>query len=87
MHGTELLSDYAQIVLITLKDFGGVENLKLTEIQIPEISKNEVLVKTKAISINPVDIKTRQGEALANTLKDFNPIILGWDISGIIENY
>jgi NADPH:quinone reductase-like Zn-dependent oxidoreductase len=70
---------------IVLKDFGGVENLKLTEIPIPEISENEVLVRTKAISINPVDIKTRQGEALANNLKDYNPIILGWDICGIIE--
>lgn len=70
---------------IILKDFGGVENLKREEIPIPEILKNEVLVKTKAISINPVDIKTRQGEALANNLKDFNSIILGWDISGIIE--
>lgn len=70
---------------IILKDFGGVENLELTEIPVPEISENEVLVKTKAISINPVDIKTREGDALANILKDYKPIILGWDISGIIE--
>ena len=70
---------------IVLKDFGSVEHLTLEEIPIPKISDNEVLVKTKALSINPVDIKTRKGEALADTLKDFNPIVLGWDISGVIE--
>jgi NADPH:quinone reductase-like Zn-dependent oxidoreductase len=69
---------------IVLKGFGGVENLVKINITIPDISDNEVLVKVKAISINPVDIKTRTGKALAGRLKDFNPIILGWDISGII---
>lgn len=69
---------------IILKGFGGVENLEMAEIHIPEISDNEVLVNVRAISINPVDIKTRTGYALAGRLKGENPIILGWDISGIV---
>lgn len=69
---------------IVLKKFGGVENLEIQEVAKPTISENEVLVKVKAFSINPVDVKTRSGEALADTLKDENPIILGWDISGTI---
>ena len=69
---------------IILKGFGGVENLVITNILFPNVSDNEVLVKVKAIGINPVDIKTRSGKALAGRLKELNPIILGWDISGII---
>jgi NADPH:quinone reductase-like Zn-dependent oxidoreductase len=69
---------------IILKDFGGVENLVQSEIPIPVISSNEVLVNVRALSINPIDIKTRTGKGLANRLKEFNPIILGWDISGVV---
>jgi len=69
---------------IILKEFGGVENLEVQEIPIPRISENEVLVKVKAFSVNPVDVKTRKGEALAASLRNEKPIILGWDISGII---
>jgi NADPH:quinone reductase-like Zn-dependent oxidoreductase len=69
---------------IILKGFGGVENLVITDLPVPVISDYEVLVKARAIGINPVDIKTRKGKGLAGTLKDFDPIILGWDISGTI---
>ena len=71
---------------IILKDFGGVENLVTADLPIPDISDNEVLIKVKAIGINPVDVKTRMGRGLAGSLKAQVPIILGWDISGIIIN-
>ncbi|MBK8883368.1 MAG: NADP-dependent oxidoreductase [Bacteroidales bacterium] len=71
---------------IILKGFGGAENLAIEELPIPEMSENEVIVNVKAIGINPIDIKTRKGKGLAGALKDFNPIILGWDISGIIAH-
>jgi NADPH:quinone reductase-like Zn-dependent oxidoreductase len=67
-----------------LRSFGDTDNLVERDIPIPEISENEVLVKVKAISINPVDVKTRKGKGLAAILKDFDPILLGWDISGTI---
>ena len=70
---------------IILKDFGGVENLVEADIPVPGISDDEVLVKTRAISINPVDIKTRNGKSLASTLKEYDPMIPGWDISGTVE--
>ncbi|MEO5891144.1 MAG: NADP-dependent oxidoreductase [Ferruginibacter sp.] len=69
---------------IILKDFGGVDNLVIKEIPIPVLSENEVLVKVMAISVNPVDVKTRAGKSLAAKLKAFDPVILGWDISGIV---
>lgn len=69
---------------IILKGFGGVENLVKKDVPIPDISDNEVLVKVKAIGINPVDIKTRNGRGIAGSFKDTDPIILGWDISGTV---
>lgn len=69
---------------IVLTGFGGVENLVIKEIPEPQISDNEVLVKVRAIGINPVDIKTRKGKGRAGSLKDVSPIILGWDISGVV---
>jgi len=69
---------------IILKEFGDVENLVITELPQPEIKADEVLVQVKAISINPVDVKTRSGKGMAGRLKEFQPLILGWDISGVI---
>ena len=67
---------------IILKEAGGPENLVITDVALPVPQKGEVLIKVKAISINPVDIKTRKGLALYNTLKDDQPVILGWDVAG-----
>jgi NADPH:quinone reductase-like Zn-dependent oxidoreductase len=67
---------------IILKEPGGPENLVITEMPMPTIKEDEVLIKVKALSINPVDIKTRKGVALYEKLKDYGPVILGWDIAG-----
>ena len=71
---------------IVLRGFGGVQNLEYSKLPLPEISDNEVLIKVKAFSINPVDIKTRLGKGQASRLKEFNPIILGWDVSGTVTD-
>jgi NADPH:quinone reductase-like Zn-dependent oxidoreductase len=70
---------------IILKEAGAAENLTITDVPIPTVESNEVLIKVKSFSINPVDYKTRIGKSLYNQLKSENPyIILGWDVSGII---
>jgi len=69
---------------ITLKAFGAIDNLAITEIPEPTVQNDQVLVAVKAISINPVDVKTRAGRGVAGRIKDNNPIILGWDISGTV---
>jgi NADPH:quinone reductase-like Zn-dependent oxidoreductase len=69
---------------ITLKNFGGAENLIQTEISLPLISEGEVMLRVSAFSINPVDIKTRNGKGVASQLKDTDPMILGWDFSGTV---
>jgi NADPH:quinone reductase-like Zn-dependent oxidoreductase len=69
---------------IVLGGFGGPENLVITNLPTPDIADNEVLIKVKAIGINPIDIKTRKGKGMAVALKEMHPIILGWDISGTV---
>jgi len=69
---------------IILKGFGGVENLIMADLPVPEPGDKEVLVGVRAISINPVDIKTRSGKSQAEVLKKYDPVILGWDISGVV---
>ncbi|WP_454059463.1 NADP-dependent oxidoreductase [Elizabethkingia ursingii] len=70
---------------ILLNEAGGVENLQQTEIEIPTIKNNEVLVKVASISINPVDVKARRNDGVLSWLfAEKRPAILGWDISGEI---
>lgn len=70
---------------IILKGFGGIENLIPTELALPAPLAGEVLIKVASISLNPVDIKTRNGKGIAGLIKDKLPAILGWDISGVVE--
>lgn len=55
------------------------------EMEIPQPKEGEVLVKTIALSINPVDVKTKQGGGALFMLEKKDPKILGWDISGVVE--
>ncbi|MGN7721929.1 NADP-dependent oxidoreductase [Chitinophaga sp. 22620] len=71
---------------ILLKAYGPVENLAYETIDTPAIAEDEVLVQVKAISINPVDAKTRKGGGIAGRLQAPFPFILGWDISGIVTS-
>lgn len=69
-----------------LNEAGGVENLVLSDIEKPEIKADEVLVETKAISINPVDVKVRPVDEVLTMIMqtEERPVILGWDISGVV---
>lgn len=69
---------------MVLKQFGGVENFALEEIPEPQLGRGEVLIEVKAIGIDQIDIKSRKGEGMTDVLKKENPMILGWDVSGII---
>jgi len=69
---------------LILDEFGPAENLKLVDLHVPDIQDNEVLIKVRAIGINPVDVKTRAGSGLAARIKEFMPVILGWDIAGTV---
>ncbi|ATL46986.1 oxidoreductase [Chitinophaga caeni] len=69
---------------ILLQKPGGTENFEYQDIHKPAIHPGEVLIEVKAISINPVDIKTRMGKGVYGRIKDESPLILGWDVSGLV---
>lgn len=70
---------------VRIHEFGGLDSLKVEEAPKPEPEEDEVLVRTHAAGINPVDWKTCAGEAIATRLEDPFPFIPGWDVSGVIE--
>lgn len=53
------------------------------ETPIPEAKGRDILVKIKAISVNPVDFKIRQNSAKDTVLE--NPKVIGWDATGTVE--
>lgn len=69
---------------IGLFKYGGPEVLELIDIPIPEIQDDEVLIKTMAVSVNPVDWKVRMGNLRFITGKKF-PFIPGTELAGIVE--
>jgi NADPH:quinone reductase-like Zn-dependent oxidoreductase len=69
---------------VCIYSYGGPEVLVYEDAPCPHPGDGEVLVKVHAAGINPVDWKIREGhlkEMLHHTL----PLILGWDVSGVVE--
>jgi NADPH:quinone reductase-like Zn-dependent oxidoreductase len=74
----------ASMKAIRLHSYGGPEVLVFEEAPRPEARAGEVLVRVHAAGINPLDWKARAGHVkvwLAHRL----PLILGWDVSGVVE--
>jgi len=69
---------------IRIHEFGGPEVLKLEDAPRPDPAADEVLIKVYATSVNPIDWKIREGAAREKFPTNF-PLILGWDVSGVIE--
>ncbi|WP_223559314.1 NADP-dependent oxidoreductase [Chryseobacterium lathyri] len=71
---------------IILNEAGGVDKLQLADTEKPQIKSNEVLVKVKAIGINPVDVNARAYDGVLNWIYgDIRPVVLGWDIAGEVS--
>src|SRR5581483_9262134 len=67
---------------ITQERFGGPDVLQLIESPRPRPIPTEVLVRVHAIGLNPIETLIRSG---AFPLLGQPPFILGWDISGVVE--
>jgi NADPH:quinone reductase-like Zn-dependent oxidoreductase len=66
--------------VIAINDFGSPERFYEEQRDIPRPSPDEVLIRIRAGSFNPIDYKIRQG-CFGGDL----PIVLGHDAAGIIE--
>ncbi|HWK49576.1 MAG TPA: NADP-dependent oxidoreductase [Steroidobacter sp.] len=71
----------ATMQAIRIHSFGGPEVLELDEVPRPEPERDEVLVRIKAASVNPVDYKIRSG---GFAKPEQLPMVLGQDMSGTI---
>lgn len=69
---------------IRIHNYGGPEVLRYENAPRPQPRAGEVLVRVHAAGVNPIDWKVREGH-----MKDFwpheFPLILGWDLSGVVE--
>lgn len=70
----------------TLTGTDGPASLQLTDISVPTIGPNDVLIRVRAISLNPVDSKTTRGGGVYGRISHEAPLIIGWDVSGEVTD-
>lgn len=66
---------------IIQESYGGPEVLHETRVPRPEPGPGEILVAVRAAGVNPTDWKHRAQAGFVDRL----PLVLGWDVSGVVE--
>ena len=69
--------------VVQIHEYGTSGVLKYEDAPKPVIGPDEVLLQVHACGVNPVDWKIREG--LASRPNIVFPLILGWDVAGIVE--
>src|SRR5262249_35145258 len=69
---------------VRIHGYGGPEVLRHEDAPRPVPGPGEVLVRVRAAGVNPVDWKVREGY-LKEAMKYELPLVLGWDVSGVVE--
>ena len=75
----------ATMKAIRIHEFGGPEKLLYEDAPIPTPRPGEALLRVHAAGVNPVDWKVREGYT-EKIWKHTLPLILGWDVSGVVES-
>jgi len=70
---------------IRIHEYGNKSVLRYEDCSMPTVADDEVLVRVIATAVNPVDWKIREGKLKEMIPFEF-PLILGWDVSGIVED-
>jgi NADPH:quinone reductase-like Zn-dependent oxidoreductase len=69
------------MLAIRQETLGGPDVLELVEVPRPSPTPTEVLVRTAAAGVNPVDWKTRARGGFVGE----PPFTVGWDVAGVVE--
>jgi NADPH:quinone reductase-like Zn-dependent oxidoreductase len=69
---------------VVIEKYGGGDRLQLRELERPQPAAGEVLIRVHAAGVNPIDWKIRRGMFRAVLWLRF-PIILGFDVAGVVE--
>jgi NADPH:quinone reductase-like Zn-dependent oxidoreductase len=64
--------------------YGASSEIRIEEAPLPALQADELLIRVVATSVNPVDWKIRKGYLKSFIPYDM-PLIMGWDVSGIVE--
>ena len=67
---------------VILPSYGPPEVLTIVEAERPEPTDGEVLLRVEAVGLNPVESAVRNGYF---PLGGPPPIVLGWDVAGVVE--
>src|SRR5215210_60766 len=69
---------------IVIDEWGGRDRMHLADVEPPPVAPDGILVRVRAAGVNPVDTKIRGGY-MAEALPSHFPLILGWDVAGVVE--
>lgn len=69
---------------VRVHEYGGLDVLRYEDAPKPQPADDEVLIRVRAASVNPVDWKIREGQ-MKEMLPMEMPITLGCDLAGTIE--
>lgn len=64
--------------------YGAVSEIRIEDAPLPTLNDDDVLIRVVATSVNPVDWKIRKGY-LKSFIPYEMPLIMGWDVSGVVE--
>ncbi|WP_052732430.1 alcohol dehydrogenase catalytic domain-containing protein [Hymenobacter terrenus] len=79
-HLSTYQSSFMQAVVLT--NYGGIENFALADVPTPEPKADEIRVRLRAASFNPIDSQIRRG---GDESKLVSSPILGRDFAGVID--
>jgi len=69
---------------VVIDEFGGQDKLHSADVPEPVLLPDGVRISIRAVGVNPVDWKTREGRQVPRFPHVF-PVILGWDAAGAVE--
>ncbi|MHB1307356.1 MAG: NADP-dependent oxidoreductase [Limisphaerales bacterium] len=69
---------------VSIYSHGGPEVLVHEDVPRPRARLGEVQIRVHAAGVNPVDWKIREGH-LKDMLQHSFPLVMGWDVSGVVE--
>ena len=68
---------------IAIDAYGGSERLQVMDLPVPEVGPDDVLIRVRAVGVNPADISFREGRNAQRVPLRF-PAIMGSDFAGTI---
>lgn len=66
-----------------INNYGTNDEVQIGRVDVPEVGQDDVLIKVRAASVNPLDIRIRDGK-MKQILAYKMPLILGNDLAGVV---